>query len=130
PRARVRAPRRSEWSWRVNFGYQAQGNIVGDIDQGDFRRSVDADTRIAGLTVGKLLDEGRRFDFVGRLALFRHLERDAQQDFFSVSAYVMAIGKGYVPWSEQPAFRWGFGIGLSYAQRVPIVEQIKQERRG
>jgi MipA family protein len=129
PSERVRDTRRAEWSWRLNYGYQAQGNIVGDIDQGDFRRSVDADTNIAGLTVSKLLDEGRRFDFVGRLAMFRHLERGTQDDFFSVAAYVMAIGKGYLPWSDQPAFRWGFGMGLSYAASVPIVEQIKQERR-
>ncbi len=129
PQERVPERRQGEWSWRVNYGYQAQGNVVGDIDQGDFRRSVDASTRIAGITASKLLNEGRRFDFVGRLAVFRHLERGAQPDFFSVSAYVMAIGKGYLPWSDQPAFRWGFGMGLSYAQRVPVIEQIKQERR-
>ena len=130
PAPNVNPERRAEWSWRVNFGYQAEGNIVGDIDQGDFRRSVDADTRIAGMTFSKLLDEGRRFDFYGRLAVHRHLERGTQDDFFSTGGYVMAVGKGYLPWSDRPAFRWGFGIGLSYAQQVPIVEQIKQERRG
>src|SRR5690606_28926935 len=129
PAPNVDPDQRAEWSWRVHFGYQAEGNIVGDIDQGDFRRSVDADTRIAGVTFSKLLDEGRRFDFYGRLAVHRHLERGTQDDFFSTAAYVMAVGKGYFPWSDQPAFRWGFGIGLSYAQKVPIVEQIKQERR-
>jgi len=126
PRARVPPRRRAEWSWRVNYGYQAEGNIVGDIDRGDFRRNVVADTRIGGVTIGKLLDEGRRFDIVGRLALFRHFERGLQEDFFSAAAYVTAIGKGYLPWSDRPAFRWGFGIGLSYAERVPIVEQIER----
>lgn len=126
PRARVPPRRRAEWSWRVNYGYQAEGNIVGDIDRGDFRRSVTASTRIGGVTVGKLLDEGHRFDIVGRLALFRHFERGLQEDFFSTAAYVMAIGKGYLPWSDRLAFRWGFGIGLSYAERVPIVEQIER----
>src|SRR5690606_16096591 len=77
----------------------------------------------------KLLDEGRRFDFVGRLAVFRHLEGEDHKDFFSLAAYVAALGKGYFPWSDEPAFRWGFGIGLSYAQKVPLVERVKQERR-
>jgi outer membrane protein len=121
--------RQSEWSWRFNFGYQAQGNIVGDIDQGDFRRSLDADTRIAGFTVSKLLNDGPRMDFYGRLAVFRHFEGGAQRDFQSTAVYVMTMGNGYFPWSEQPSFRWGFGMGFSYAAEVPIVEQIKQTRR-
>lgn len=122
-------PRRGEWSWRVNLGYQAQGQIVGEIDQGDFSRSVDADTGITGLTLSKLVNEGERVDYYGRFAAFRHLEGDAQRNFFSVAAYVMAMGKGYFPWSDEVSFRWGFGMGLSYAQRVPIVEQIKQNRK-
>ncbi len=31
--------RQGEWSWRVNYGYQADGNIVSEIDQGDFSKS-------------------------------------------------------------------------------------------
>ncbi|MBT8444456.1 MAG: hypothetical protein KJO13_06900, partial [Gammaproteobacteria bacterium] len=42
---------------------------------------------------------------------------------------LMGIGKGYMPWSDKVAFRWGFGMGLSYAQRVPVIEQIKQENK-
>lgn len=121
-------PRSGEWSWRLNLGYQAQGQIVGEIDQGDFSRSVDADTGIAGLTLSKLVNEGERADYYGRFALFRHLEGDAQRNFFSVAAYVMAMGEGYSPWSDEVSFRWGFGMGLSYGQRVPVVEQIKQKR--
>ena len=33
------ADRAGEWSWRVNYGYQAEGNIVGEIDQGDLSGS-------------------------------------------------------------------------------------------
>jgi MipA family protein len=125
----VRTNQPVRWSWRVNYGYQAQGSIVGDISQGDFTRSVDANTRIAGVTFSRLLNGGPHFDFYGRFGVNRHLERGAQSDFSSVTAYVMAIGKGYFPWSDEPSFRWGFGMGMSYAQRVPIVEQIKQQRR-
>jgi len=121
--------RAGEWSWRVNYGYQAQGNIVGDIDRGDFSKSNKADTHIAGLTLGKLLNAGRKVDFYGKVSINRHLEGSLQDDFFSYMAYIMAIGKGYLPWSDRPAFRWGFGFGASYAQEVPIVEQIKQAEK-
>ena len=122
--------RETEWSWRANFGYQASGNIVGENNHGDFSKSEFVDTNILGLTLSKLLNDGPRVDFYGRLAIYRHLERGLQDNFFSVAPYVMAMGTGYGRWSGRPVFRWGFGFGFSYAQEIPIVEQIKQERRG
>lgn len=122
--------REREWSWRLNYGYQADGNIVSDIDQGDFSKSSYADTNLAGFTMSRLLNDGPRVDFYGRAVLYRHLEEPLQDDFFSAAAYIMAMGKGYLAWSDIPFFRWGFGFGASYAQKVPIVEQLKQERRG
>jgi len=120
-----------EWSWRVNYGYQADGNIVSEIDQGDFSKSEVADTNIAGFTLGKLLTAGPRVDFVGKLAIFRHLEEDeGNGNFNSYAAFVMARGKGYSPWSKQEVFRWGFGFGMSYADTVPIAEQRKQASSG
>jgi outer membrane scaffolding protein for murein synthesis (MipA/OmpV family) len=120
-----------EWSWRVNYGYQADGNIVSEIDQGDFSKSSVADTNIAGLTFSKLLSQGDRVDFLGRVALFRHYEEDeGNGNFTSYAAYIMAMGKGYSPWSKQEIFRWGFGFGMSYAETVPIAEQRKQAAKG
>lgn len=131
PDTYVSAERRSEWTWRLNYGYQASGNIVGDIDHGDFSKSNVADTNIAGLTLSKLIADGPRVEFYGRFAAFRHLEADeGNGNFFSYSAYVMAMGKGYSPWSKQEVFRWGFGFGMSYADRIPIAEQRKQARKG
>ena len=123
--------RRGEWSWRVNYGYQADGNIVSEIDQGDFSKSTYADTNIAGLTFAKLLNDGPRVDFLGKAAVFRHFEEDeGNGNFFSYAAYIMAMGKGYSPWSKEEWFRWGFGFGMSYAENVPIAEQRKQEEKG
>ncbi len=120
-----------EWSWRVNYGYQADGNIVSEIDQGDFSKSNVADTNIAGVTFSKLLSAGPRVDFLGRVAAFRHLEEDeGNSNFWSYAAYIMAMGKGYSPWSKQEWFRWGFGFGMSYAENVPIAEQRKQASKG
>jgi outer membrane protein len=122
--------RQGEWSWRVNYGYDAHGNVVGEIDQGNFRLSEIANTNIAGLTLGKLLTAGKRADYIGRLAVFRHIEDgEGNGSFNSYAAYVMARGRGYSPWSGEETFRFGFGFGMSYADRVPIVEQRKQEMR-
>ena len=119
--------RYGEWSWRINYGYQADGNIVSEIDQGDFSKSTVADTNIAGFTLSRLLSEGKRVDFLGRLALFRHDEEDeGNGTFSSYAAYISAMGRGYSPWSREEWFRWSFGFGMSYADSIPIAEQRKQ----
>jgi outer membrane scaffolding protein for murein synthesis (MipA/OmpV family) len=129
----------SEWSWRVNYGYQAQENIIGALDQGDIAKSDVVDTNIAGFTVGRLLTDGKRVDYLGKLAIFRHFEKDvttsdglftSDENFFSYAAYIMAMGKGYSPWSGDEVFRWGFGFGMSYAEKVPLAEQSKQNAKG
>ena len=123
--------RYGEWSWRVNYGYQADGNIVSEIDQGDFSKSSVADTNIGGLTLSKLLSEGNRIDFLGRVAVFRHFESgEGNGNFQSYAAYVSAMGKGYSSWSNEEWFRWSFGFGMSYAETVPIAEQRKQAEKG
>jgi outer membrane scaffolding protein for murein synthesis (MipA/OmpV family) len=123
--------RQGEWSWRVNYGYQADGNIISEIDQGDFSKSELADTNIAGFTLSKLLSEGNRMDFLGRLAFFRHYEEDeGNGTFSSYAAYISVMGKGYSPWSKEEWFRYSFGFGMSYADKVPIAEQRKQASSG
>lgn len=124
------AERLTEWSWRVNYGYQADGNIISEIDQGDFSKSTFADTNIAGITLAKLVGDNKRIDFYGKFAMYRHLEDPLQENFWSYNAYIMASAKGYSPWSGDEIFRWGFGFGMSYADQVPIAEQLKQESKG
>lgn len=128
-----------EWSWRVNYGYQAQENIIGSLDQGNISKSDVVDTNVAGFTLARLLTDGKRVDFLGKLALFRHFEKgvtttdglfSSDKDYFSYAAYIMAMGKGYSPWSGNEVFRWGFGFGMSYADQVPLAEQSKQNAKG
>ena len=122
--------RASEWSWKANYGYAADGNIVSEIDQGDFSRSQYADTSLAGITIGKLLRNGTRADFIGRFAVYRHFEEsEGNGTFNNYAAYIMIMGRGHSRWSGDEWFRWGFGYGLSYAVNVPIVEQRKQAER-
>jgi len=122
--------RRGEWSWRLNYGYQAQGSIATDNIRGDLSAAKDVSTNIAGLTLSKLVIEGQRVDFYARMAVFRHFEERYQGKFWSYAPYVMAMGKGYVPWTDNVAFRFGFGLGFSYAEKVPIHEQVKQAASG
>jgi outer membrane scaffolding protein for murein synthesis (MipA/OmpV family) len=120
--------RESEWSWRVNYGYAAEGNIFGDIDQGDFSENQFADPSVGGITVGKLLREGPRTDSFARFALFRHFESDYDNgNFNSYALYLMVMGKGFEGWSREEWFRWGVGFGLSFAEKVPIAERLEQE---
>ena len=126
----VDSERAGEWSWRVNYGYTGKHNIVPEPMQGNLSKSDKVSTEILGVTVGKLLQSGKRIDIYGKFALFRHFEEPYQDDFWNYTAYVIAIGKGYFPWSDKVAFRWGFGLGASYAQSVPVIEQIKQAERG
>ena len=83
------------------------------------------------MTFAKLLTDGPRVDFTGKFAVFRHLEEDeGNGNFMSYALYVMAMGKGYSPWSGDEVFRYGFGFGMSYADKVPITEQRKQAAKG
>jgi hypothetical protein len=123
-------PQRSgEWSWRVNYGYTAEETFH-KIHRGAIAKNEDVDTGLVGLTLGKLLFDGPRSDFLGRVSLNRRLENGLQDDFFELNAYAMIMGTGYSPWTNRELFRYGFGYGLSYADSIPIVEQLKQEDRG
>ena len=127
-----RAPERaSEWSWRVNFGYSAEDNVIGGIEQGVIEGSSHADTRIGGITFGKLLAAGPRADIFGRLAIHRHFEaNDGNGRHNSYALYLMAMGRGLKSWTRDEWFRWGFGFGLSYASKIPITEQREQAKEG
>ncbi len=123
--ARYNPQRAGEWSWRVNYGYTAQETFH-KIHRGQISRNEDVDTHLFGVTVGKLLLDGPRSDFWGKVSVNRRLEDDLQEDFYELNAYFMAMGTGYSPWSNRELFRYGFGYGVSYADKISAVEQIKQ----
>lgn len=125
---RVSKERKGEWSWRVNAGYTVEDTFH-RVLRGSFKRSEDVHTYLAGFTLGKLLQDGEKVDYWGRVSINRRFENNEQSDFFEYVAYVMAMGTGYSPWTNRELFRYGLGFGFSYADKVPIVEQIKQDRR-
>lgn len=94
-------------------------------------RTVDQ-TRVSAIEVGRPFIEGLNdwpLDFVGYLGLLRHTERGLQSDFWQLNAYMKAYYYGF-PWSDHVRTRIGFGAGVSYAQKVPFVEQRDQALRG
>ncbi|MCB1684444.1 MAG: MipA/OmpV family protein [Pseudomonadales bacterium] len=117
------------WSYRINAGYTGEATFA-KTHTGDLRRYKDLDSSMAGFTIGKLFNDGRRADLWGRISVNRHFQDGYQKDFFEYVAYVMAMGSGYAPWSDRELFRYGFGFGISYAERIPYAERIKQIRHG
>lgn len=115
-----------EWSWRINYGYTAEKTFL-KLHNGAVEKHDDIDTNLAGLTFGKLLRDGRKVEMWGKFSVNRRLENDLQDDFWEYNTYVMAMGTGYSPWTERELFRWGFGFGFSYADKIPAVEIFKQK---
>lgn len=68
-------------------------------------------------------------DVVGYAGLLQHNENGLQANFWQADAYMKAFYYGF-PWSERVKTRLGFGLGVSYAQKVPFVEQRDQTARG
>jgi len=125
----TRKPDTKLWSWRVNAGYTVH-DTFSQVLLGNFKPHSTIDTHVIGFTLGRLLKDGKRGDIWGRFSINRHLENGFQDDFNEYVAYVQAIGSGYSPWTDREVFRFGFGLGLSYAEEVPAIEQYKQGRSG
>lgn len=117
------------WSWRINAGYTVQ-DTFSQVLLGNFREHKEIETSMAGFTLGRLMKDGKRGDLWARLSINRRFESEYQEDFNEYVAYMMVIGSGYAPWTNRELFRFGFGFGVSYAERVPAVEQYKQRGDG
>jgi len=89
-------------------------------------------TGISAIQVGRPFIQrlnGWPLDLVGYVGLLRHDERGLQANSWQADAYMKAFYYGF-PWSERVRTRLGFGVGVSYAQKVPFVEQRDQTLRG
>ena len=89
-------------------------------------------TGVFGFEVGRPLIERVNdwpVDIAGFFGIQRHREEGFQPDFWSVRAYVKTYYYG-LPWSSALRTRIGLGLGLSYAQRIPQMEQRDLAERG
>lgn len=87
---------------------------------------------ITGVHFGKPLMErvnGWSLDFVGYAGVLYRNDGEFQKDSWQIDAYVKALWYGF-PWSDKLRTRIGFGAGLSYASRVPYVEERDQTAKG
>ncbi|OHY82783.1 hypothetical protein BCA33_00775 [Marinobacter sp. AC-23] len=107
--------RSGEWSWRLNSGYQAEGPFTRTLT-GTLKRSEDVHAYMAGLTLGKLISDGKYIDYWGRLSLNRRLENGNQSDFGEYNAYVMAMTTATRPGHR----RSGFVLVLASGFLMPL----------
>ena len=89
-------------------------------------------TGVAGFEVGRpFIDRvnGWPVDVAGFVGIQRHREEGFQPDFWSVRAYIKTWFYGF-PWDSRVRTRIGLGLGLSYAQKIPLMEVRDLQERG
>jgi MipA family protein len=89
-------------------------------------------TGVTGFEVGRPFIErlnGWPLNLAGFVGLIRHREAGFQPDFWQINAYLKAYFYGF-PWDARVRTRLGLGIGLAYAEKVPLSEQRDQALRG
>ncbi|HEX7248978.1 MAG TPA: MipA/OmpV family protein [Burkholderiales bacterium] len=89
-------------------------------------------TSVAAVEIGQMLLP-RLYNWPLDIAVFaglqRHFEAGFQPDFWSVRAYVKPYFYGF-PWDAKVRTRIGLGLGLSYAESIPLMEQRDLAARG
>ncbi|QOL25402.1 MipA/OmpV family protein [Thalassotalea sp. LPB0316] len=120
-----------EWYWRVAHGRFTTAKFN---ELMRFKNMFDPEPRNTGLTslfVGKKIADsflGLPLDSYVTLGYARHFEKGYQDNF---NEYVLGF-KAYFtkfPWSHIVKTRVGIAEGVSYARRVPIVEQENVDRK-
>jgi outer membrane protein len=117
---------------KVMYGKATDCNLINVMEFSCASTKTVDNTGISAIEVGRPFIErlnGWPVDIVGYAGLLRHNEQGLQADFWQADAYMKAFYYGF-PWSEHVRTRLGFGIGVSYAQKVPFVEQRDQTLRG
>ena len=116
---------------KVMYGKSTDCNLVSVMRLSCASTRTADQTRVSAIEVGRPFIERLNWwplDFVGYLGLLHHDERGLQQDFWQIDAYMKAFYYGF-PWSDRVRTRVGFGAGVSYAQKLPFVEQRDQTFR-
>lgn len=116
-------------------GYKGDSTDCNVLQVAEFR-CVSTHTRdqtgVLGLEIGRpFLKEinGWPLDIAGFVGVQRHREDGFQPDFWSIRAYAKTYFYGF-PWDARVRTRIGLGLGLSYAQRIPLMEQRDLAERG
>lgn len=110
------------WFFRVAAGL-ATDDSLHNIIQGSLSKDDDR-TRITSVFGGQKISDrfwGLPLQVFWMGGIARHFERNIQRDFWE---YVFALKVYYVdlPWSDRLQTRIGFAEGISYVERIPVVE--------
>jgi len=118
-----------QWFWRVAGGVSTDSKF-NDIVTGEINRN-DERTRIVSLFAGKKVGNsffGLPLDIYIKGGITYHDQRDLQDDF---PEFVLAV-KAYFnrfPWSDRWETRWGFAEGISYTDKIGMVERDNVESK-
>lgn len=113
-------------------GRSTDCNLLPILRLGCTSVSTDDHTAFDSIEIGRPFIERLNdwpLDFVGYVGLLHHLERGLQQDFWEANVYMKPFFYGF-PWDGKVRTRIGFGVGISYAQKIPFVEARSQAERG
>ena len=120
---------------RLGYGQSSDCDLLPIVTLQCTSTNTQDPTSIVLIDVGQVLVRrvnGWPLDIQGFLGFVRHLERGLQEDFWQVSYYfkpIYSCSSAVRFWSGL-APRLGFGAGISYASRIPFMEQRDQELRG
>lgn len=117
---------------KVMYGKSTGCTLAGIMQLRCASTNTTDQTSIGAIEIGRPFIERLNdwpLDIIGYLGLLHHNERGLQSNFGQVQAYMKAFYYGF-PWSDHVRTRLGFGLGISYAQKVPFVEQRDQALQG
>jgi outer membrane protein len=117
---------------RVFYGASSECNVMQIAELRCNTTHTQDKTGVAGYELGRpFIDRlnGWPLDLAGFVGLIRHKEKGFQQDFWQINAYIKAYYYGF-PWDAKLRTRLGLGVGLSFAENVPLSEQRDQAARG
>ena len=127
----------SEWDRkplivRLGYGQSTDCDLL-PILAGCTDVNTQDDTSIVQIDVGQILVRRLNnwpLDLAGFIGFVKHQERGLQEDFWQINGYYKAYYYFGPWWRDTLRTRFGFGVGISYASRIPFSEQRDQEIRG
>ena len=128
----------SEWQrrsliMRVGYGQSSDCDLLPIITLQCTTTNTQDPTSIVLIDVGQVLVRrlnGWPLDIQGFVGFVHHLERGLQEDFWQVNGYFKPVYY-FGPWlGSRLAPRLGLAAGISYASRIPFMEQRDQALRG
>lgn len=118
-----------EWYWRFAAGRTTTADFAGLMQFQDMFDPEKRNTGLASIFLGKRIADkfmGLPLDVYLTGGYLRRFERGEQSDFNEYAIGVKAYFSKF-PWSDKVKTRIGFAEGISYAEKIPIVEKENVE---